>query len=70
MALGQVFDHGGKAPFMGTAHVAGNPIATVQDFHRMGGDAQLQRQAYQGVGHAVAVALKLDMAARYARALS
>ena len=63
-----MLDHGGKAPFVGTAHVAGNPLSAVQDFYRMGGDAQLQRQADQGVGNAVAVTLKLDVAARYARA--
>jgi hypothetical protein len=62
MALGQVLGHGGKTPFMGAAHVAGNPVATVQGLDRMRGDAQLQGQADQGVGHAVAVALKLDMA--------
>jgi hypothetical protein len=62
VTLRQVLGHGGEPAFMGTAHVAGHPIATVQGFDRMGRHPQLQRQTHQGVGHAVAVAFKLDVA--------
>lgn len=62
VALGQVLSHGGETAFVGTAHVAGNTVATVQGLYRMGGNSQLQRQANQGVGHAVAVALEFDVA--------
>ena len=43
VALGQVRSHGGEAPFVGAAHVAGNTHATVQGLHRMGGHSQFQR---------------------------
>ena len=32
VTLRQVLGHGGEPAFMGTAHVAGHPIATVQGF--------------------------------------
>lgn len=62
VALGQVLDYRGESSLLGTAHVAGNALATVEYFHRMLCHPQLQRNTHQSVGHAVAVAFEFDMA--------
>ena len=46
---------------MGTAHVAGHPLAAMQDFYRALSNADLQRHPHQGMRHAVAVPLKFDV---------
>jgi hypothetical protein len=61
VALWQVLGYGGKSPFVSATHVAGHALAPVQHLHHMGCHAQLQHLPNQGVGGAVAVALKLDM---------
>ena len=62
VAFGQVFRNGGKASLVRAAYVTGHAVASVQDLDRVGTDAQLQRQTHQGMGDAVAVAFKLDVA--------
>ena len=58
----QVLGHGGKAPWVRAAPVAGHALSAVHHLHGARRDAQLQRHAHQGVGHAVAVGFKLDVA--------
>jgi hypothetical protein len=41
-----MLDHSRVATLVGTAHVAGHPLAAVQNFHGARCDAQLQRQTH------------------------
>jgi hypothetical protein len=61
VALWQVLGYGGKSPFVSAAPVAGHALAPVQHLYHMSRHAQLQHLPNQGVGGAVAMALKLDM---------
>jgi hypothetical protein len=59
---GQMFGGGGIAALVSAAHVAGHPLTAVQHFYGCSGNSKLQGQPDQGMGHAVAVTFKLDVA--------
>ena len=56
-----MFWHGAEAALVSTADVAGNTLAPMQNLHRALCDPGLQSESHQGMGHAVAVTLKLDV---------
>ena len=56
-----MFWHGGETTLVGATHVAGHSLAAMKNLHRALCDPYLQRHTHQGMGHAVAVALKLDV---------
>ncbi len=61
-AFWQVLGYGGESPFVRATHVAGHALASVQHLYRVSRHAQLQYLPDQGVGGAVAVNFKLDVA--------
>ncbi len=61
VVLGHVLVKGGEAAAPAASGVAGHALTTVKDFQGAAGYAHLQRLAHQRVGHAVSVALELDV---------
>ena len=58
---GQVLDHGGEAALVSTAGVGGHALATVQQLHHPSRDAGFYHLTDQGLWHAVAVTIDLDV---------
>ena len=61
MALGHVLPDGGVAPGDEAAQMGSNALAGMEDLDRGGGEPGVQLLAGQLVGHAVIVAINLDV---------